>query len=81
MRNLFSCQEGLRQLFSYRAENNGVKTNGLVCTVKRTSVSNQPLSWAQLYEKRKRRFNLTVVFVALVAITWLSTVLWHLLMR
>ncbi len=56
-----------------------MKTNGLVCTVKRTSASDQQLSWAQEYEKRMRRFNLTVVFVALVALTWLSTVLWHLL--
>jgi hypothetical protein len=50
--------------------------NGLVCTVKRTSVSNQQLRWAQLYEKRVHRFNLTVVFVGLIAIIWLSIALW-----
>jgi hypothetical protein len=54
-----------------------VKANGLVDTADRTSATDQQLSWAQSYEKRMRRFNLTVVSVALVAITWLSIELWH----
>jgi hypothetical protein len=56
-----------------------VKANGLVDAAKRTSVSDQQPSWAQSYEKRMRRFNLTVVSVALVAITWLFIELWNLL--
>jgi hypothetical protein len=32
-----------------------------------------------LYKKRMHRFNLIVVSVAFVAITWLSIALWHLL--
>jgi len=56
-----------------------VKANGLVDTADRTSASDQQLSWAHLYEKRMRRFNLMVVSIAFVAITWLSIVLWHLL--
>jgi hypothetical protein len=53
-----------------------VKTNGLVGTPNRTPVSDQQLSWAQLYERRMRRFNLIVVSIAFVAISWLSVVLW-----
>jgi hypothetical protein len=56
-----------------------VKANGLVDTADRTSASDQQLSWAQEYEKRMRRFNLMVVSVAFVAITWLSIALWHFL--
>jgi hypothetical protein len=56
-----------------------VKANGLVDTADRTSVSDQQLSWAQEYEKRMRRFNLTIVSIAFVAIAWLSIALWHLL--
>jgi hypothetical protein len=56
-----------------------VKANGLVDTADRTSASDQQVSWAQSYEKQMRRFNLTVVSVALVAITWLSDALWHIL--
>jgi len=56
-----------------------VKANGLVGTAKRTSVSEQQLTWAQEYEKRMRRFNLTIVSIAFVAITWLSIALWHFL--
>jgi hypothetical protein len=56
-----------------------VKANGLVGTAKRTSVSEQQLTWAQEYEKRMRRFNLMVVSVAFVAIAWLSIELWLIL--
>jgi hypothetical protein len=56
-----------------------VKTNGLVCTAKRTSAIEQRLSWAQEYEKRMRKFNLMIVSMAFVALTWLSIVLWHIL--
>jgi hypothetical protein len=56
-----------------------VKANGLVGTADRTSASNQQVSWAQSYEKQMRRFNLMVVSVAFVALTWLSIVLWHIL--
>jgi hypothetical protein len=56
-----------------------VKANGLVDTADRTSASDQQLSWAHLYEKRMRKFNLMVVSIALVALTWLSIVLWHIL--
>jgi hypothetical protein len=56
-----------------------VKANGLVDTADRTSTTDQQLSWAQSYEKRMRRFNLTVVSIALVAITWLTITLWDLL--
>jgi hypothetical protein len=54
-----------------------VKANGLVDLAYRTSAADQQVSWAQFYEKRMRRFNLTIISVALVAITWLSVVLWH----
>ena len=53
-----------------------VKANGLVGTANRTLESDQQLSWAHAYERRMRRFNLVVVSVAFVAITWLSFVLW-----
>jgi len=56
-----------------------VKANGLVHTADRTSASDQQLSWAHLYEKRMRKFNLMVVSIAFVALTWLSIVLWHIL--
>jgi hypothetical protein len=56
-----------------------VKTNGLVDTADRTSASDRQLSWAHLYEKRMRKFNLMVVSIAFVALTWLSIVLWHIL--
>jgi hypothetical protein len=56
-----------------------VKTNGLVCTAKRTSAIEQQLSWAREYEKRMRKFNLMIVSMAFVALTWLSIVLWHIL--
>jgi hypothetical protein len=56
-----------------------VKTNGLVCTAKRASASEQQLTWAQEYEKRMRRFNLMVVSIAFVAIAWLCIVLCHIL--
>jgi hypothetical protein len=39
-------------------------------------VSDQQLSWAQLYEKRMRRFNLIGVSVAIVAIIGESIVWW-----
>jgi hypothetical protein len=54
-----------------------VKANGLVDTADRTSAGDQQVSWMQSYEKRMRRFNLMIVSVALVAIAWLSIVLWH----
>ena len=53
-----------------------VKVNGLVGTANRTLESDQQLSWAHAYERRMRRFNLVVVSVAFIAITWLSIVLW-----
>ena len=53
-----------------------VKANGLVGTGNRTLESDQQLSWAHAYERRMRRFNLVVVSVAFVAITWLSIALW-----
>jgi len=56
-----------------------VKANGLLHAADGTSASDQQVSWAQSYEKRMRKFNLTIVSVALVAITWLSIVLWHIL--
>jgi hypothetical protein len=56
-----------------------VKTKGLVCTAKRTSAIEQQLGWAQEYEKRMRKFNLMIVSMACVALTWLSIVLWHVL--
>jgi len=56
-----------------------VKANGLIGTANRTLESDQQFSWAHAYERRMRRFNLVVVSVALVAITWLSIVLWHFL--
>jgi hypothetical protein len=56
-----------------------VKTKGLVCTAKRTSAIEQQLSWAQEYEKRMRKFNLMIVSIAFVALTWLSIALWHIL--
>jgi len=56
-----------------------VKANGLVDTADRTSASDRQLSWAHLYEKRMRKFNLMVVSIALAALTWLSIVLWHIL--
>jgi hypothetical protein len=45
----------------------------------RTLASDEPASWAQFYEKRMRRFNLAIVLLALVAITWLSNELWQIL--
>jgi hypothetical protein len=54
-----------------------VKANG--DTADRTSATNQQVSWAQSYEKRMRKFNLMVVSIAFVAITWLFIALWHLL--
>jgi hypothetical protein len=56
-----------------------VKANGLLGTANRTLESDQQLSWAHAYKRRMRRFNLMVVSVAFVAITWLSVALWHLL--
>jgi hypothetical protein len=56
-----------------------VKTKGLVCTAKRTSAIEQQLGWAQEYGKRMRKFNLMIVSMAFVALTWLSIVLWHIL--
>jgi len=56
-----------------------VKANGLLHAADGTSASDQQVSWAQSYEKRMRKFNLTIVSVAVVAITWLSIVLWHIL--
>jgi hypothetical protein len=53
-----------------------VKADGLVGTANRTSEIDQQLSWAHAYERRMRRFNLVVVSVAFVAITWLSIALW-----
>jgi hypothetical protein len=50
-----------------------VKADESVDAANRTSVSDQQFSWAQLYEKRMRRFNVIVVFVA---ITSLSIVWW-----
>jgi hypothetical protein len=43
--------------FSSGQKKGYVKANGLVDTANRTSVSDQQLTWAQLYEKRMRRFN------------------------
>jgi hypothetical protein len=56
-----------------------VKTEGLVCTAKRTSTIEQQLSWAQEYGRRMRKFNVMIVSMAFVALTWLSIVLWHIL--
>jgi hypothetical protein len=53
-----------------------VKANGLVETADRTSVSNQQIRWAQLYEKRMRRFNVMVVSLAFVSIISVSVVWW-----
>jgi hypothetical protein len=53
-----------------------VKANGLVGTANRTPENNQQLSWADAYQRRMRRFNLLVVSMAFIAITWLSVVLW-----
>jgi hypothetical protein len=52
-----------------------VKANGLVGTANRTLESDQQLN-SHAYERRMRRFNLMVVSVAFVAITWLSIVWW-----
>jgi hypothetical protein len=56
-----------------------VKTKGLVCTAKRTSAIEQQLGWAQEYGKRMRKFNLMIVSMAFVALTWLAIVLWRIL--
>jgi hypothetical protein len=54
-----------------------VKANGHMAD--RTSATEQRDSWAHLYRKRMRKFNLIVVSVAFFALTWVSIVLWHIL--
>ena len=46
-----------------------MKLDGSSSPTKRTPVSGGEISWAQLYERRMRRFNLEVILVALSALT------------
>ncbi|MBV8417853.1 MAG: hypothetical protein JO251_21870 [Verrucomicrobia bacterium] len=51
-----------------------MKANGLMRSARRTPVSGRKISWAQVYDRRMRRFNLEVVLAAsiflAIVITW-----------
>ena len=55
----------------FRLQNLYVKANGLVGSVRPSSVKAREISWTKAYESRMRRFNLEVVLVALIALALL----------
>jgi hypothetical protein len=46
-----------------------VKGNGLLGAVGRSPVRSGEIDWVQAYERRMRRFNLTVILAALTALS------------
>jgi hypothetical protein len=57
----------------------------LIGTASRTPMRVREISWAHTYERRMRRFNLEVIFAALIALTlliaWLFIVEWALFQK
>jgi len=48
--------------------NRGVKGNGMLGALGRSPVKSGEVGWVQAYERRMRRFNLTVILTALMAL-------------
>jgi hypothetical protein len=46
-----------------------VKGNGLLGAMERSPLRGGEVDWVQAYERRMRRFNLTVILAALTALT------------